>query len=81
MIEHTPGLKARIAQFFRIRRSSRIPIPKSYEFEDLKTPVTDLDDFDPLDFQGKRIDQVLKLLRPVSLIQHCHFLYYIVGSF
>ena len=79
MDEHAPGLKERIAQFFRIRRSSRIPTFKSFEFEDLRLPVADLDDFVPFDFQGKKTDQVLKLLKPVSLIQHCHSLYSIVG--
>lgn len=80
MDEHAPGLKERIAHFFRIGRSSRISTLKSFEFEDLKGPVTDLDDFDPLDFEGKKIDQVLKLLRPVSLIQHCRLLCFIVGN-
>lgn len=68
MDERAPRLKERIAHFFRIGRSSRISTLKSFEFEDLTMPVTELDDFDTLDFQGKKIDQVLKLLKPVSLI-------------
>ena len=58
MDEHTPGLKERIAQFLRIRRpASRTPTPKSYEYEyeDLKEPVADLEDFDHLILREKEL--------------------------
>ena len=37
-----------------------------YEFEDVTRPVCHPADFTPLDLQGKTMDQVLKLLKPVS---------------
>ena len=37
-----------------------------YEHEDVTRPVSRPADFAPLDLQGKKMDQVLKLLKPVS---------------
>ena len=37
-----------------------------YEHEDVTRPVSRPADFAPLDLQGKKMDKVLKLLKPVS---------------
>ena len=37
-----------------------------YEHEDVTRPVSHPADFAPLELQGKKMDQVLKLLKPVS---------------
>lgn len=39
-----------------------------YEYGDVTWPVSHPADFTPLDLQGKRMDQVLKLLKPVSYL-------------
>lgn len=38
-----------------------------YEFEDVTRPVSHPAEFSPLDLQGKTMEQVLKLLKPVSI--------------
>ena len=43
-----------------------------YEFEDVTRPVSRPADFTPLDLQGKTMEQVLKLLKPVCTNLCCY---------
>lgn len=42
-----------------------------YEFEDITRPVCHPADFAPLELQGKTMNEVLKMLKPVSVSRIC----------